>query len=134
MSLRDQLDINSETWRPNATDKQAANPDHPQDIVGTIVEIDQFDTEYGQCPAFVIKADDGNYWRWVVVGEVAQKRIATLDPRTGDDIGVRYLGRVPSPNRKDVSYHDWRIVLERGETAKASTIAQQQLALAEEPF
>ena len=127
MSLRDKLDINAETWRPNDSEKSPANPDHPKDIVGRIIDVEQYDTEFGPAPAFTILGDDDNVWRWVVVGEVAQKRVARLNPQMGDEIGVRYLGRVPSPTRKDTSYHDWRIVMEKGN-------GQQPLPLSDEPF
>ena len=116
MSLQDRLDATSTGWRPN---DQENFPGHPMSLLGHIVELDEIYTEYGAAPVIFILTDTGE-WRWVVLGEVATKRILKLNPAVGDLIGVRYLGEVPSPTRVDshgepLLYHDWKIVLERGD-------------------
>lgn len=116
VSVRDLLDIDAESWRPTT------NEAHPNPLAGLILEVATLDTEYGPAPSFTIQGDDGNYWRYVALGEVAQKRIASLNPQVGDTLGVKYKGRVPSPTRKEkdgspTMYHDWRIAVERGSAA-----------------
>lgn len=130
--LRERVEISAETWRPDLTDKN-----HADTLIGTIIETSTMDTDYGPAPSFIVEDEDGNYWRWVAIGEVAQKRVRSLDLRRGDGVGVKYLGKVPSPNRKEkdgspVMYTDWNIVSERAEAQSV----QQALPIdqSNEPF
>jgi hypothetical protein len=110
MAIADRLNGASEAWRPDLDGN-----DHPNPLVGKVVEVDQGESSYGTFPVVFITAEDGNEWRWSVLGGVAQKRIAKLQPSVGDEIGIRYLGKKPSPNYAGKFYADWKIVLEKGD-------------------
>jgi hypothetical protein len=109
MSLADRLDRPSEAWRP-ADPKEF--PGHPNPLIGTIVEIEEVEGDYGLYPLIHLRDDAGNEWRWSVFGGVAQGRIAKLEPKVGDKLGVKYLGDKPSRNFEGKKYRDWKIVLE----------------------
>jgi hypothetical protein len=115
MGLSDRLSASSEAWRPaDAKDY----PDHPNPLVGSIVEIEQLEGDYGAYPLIHIIDDDTNEWRWSVFGGVAQKRIAALKPAVGDRIGVKYIGESPSKNFPGKNYRNWKIVVEKAEGGK----------------
>jgi hypothetical protein len=107
MPLADRLSGASEPWRP------ADNEDHPNPLIGTVVEIDEGDGDYGPYPILYIKDDDGNEWRWHVFGGVAQGRMIKLRPEVGDTIGARFLGTVPSKTKGYKPYANWKIALEK---------------------
>lgn len=111
MSIADRLNSEARSWRPIDT---AEYPDHPNPLVGEVVEVETGDGDYGPFPILTLLDDDGNEWRWSVFGGVAQGRIQKLNPQVGDTLGVKYLGEKPSKNHANRTYHDWRIVLERG--------------------
>lgn len=126
MSISDRLDRTSESWRPDQSEKN-----HPDRLLGTILEIAAGLSEYGEHEILTIQDTAGNEWRWAVLGEVASKRVRELSPEVGDDIGVRYLGRVPSPTRKEkdgspVMYSDWRIIVEPKADGAALVQAKQK--------
>ncbi|MGH7484954.1 MAG: hypothetical protein ACREMY_05005 [bacterium] len=132
MSLKDRLDIESESWRPDLGE-------HDTYLIGIVADTGEFQTDYGMAPTVTVRDEAGNYWRWSVLGEVAQKRIGRLQPAVGDEIGVKYLGRRPSPTRtvKDgspVLYADWRIVLEKSSAAAEVTRQPSLAETADEPF
>lgn len=116
MPLADRLTGSSEPWRPADVKDY---PDHPNPLVGKIVEIDEGDGDYGPYPILYIEDEAGNEWRWHVFGGVAQGRIIKLRPAVGDNIGVRFLGTVPSKTKGYKPYANWKIVLEKasGEAA-----------------
>jgi hypothetical protein len=107
MSLRDRL-VDAEPWMPADPKKK-----HPQELIGTIIDIDEGDGDYGSYPILYIRDEAGNHWRWHVFGGVAQSRIVKLRPEIGDQIGARFIGEKPSKNFKGKNYRDWRIVVEK---------------------
>lgn len=133
MSLSERLDRPSESWRP-ADPKDF--PDHPQQLVGKIVEIEEIQGDYGMYPLLYIQDDDGNEWKWSVFGGVAQGRLAKLQPKVGDRIGVRYLGEKPSKNFQGKNYRDWKIIVEpaSGETVSPDWDAMAKTAEDEDDF
>jgi hypothetical protein len=110
MTIRDlssRLNGNSEAWRP------ADNEDHPNPLVGEVVEVETGEGDYGAYPILTIVGEDGAEWRWSVFGGVAQKRVAQLGPMVGDKVGAKYLGEEPSRNYPNRTYRNWKVVLER---------------------
>lgn len=111
LSIADRLSKDAQSWRPIDSTEY---PDHPNPLVGEVVETETGDGDYGEYPILTLLDDDGNEWRWSVFGGVAQGRIAKLNPQVGDTLGVKYLGEKPAKNFPNRTYHDWRIVIERG--------------------
>jgi len=111
MSVRDRMDAPvAEAWRPG---EPKDYPDHPNPLVGTIVEVSEGDGDYGPYPILYIRTDDGNEWRWHVYGSVAQNRIIALRPAVGDEIGVKFLGTEPSKVKGYAPYKNWKIVVDK---------------------
>lgn len=117
MSVRDRMDAPAaEAWRPGDKDF----PDHPNPLVGTVVEVSEGDGDYGPYPIIYIRDDAGNEWRWHVYGSVAQNRIIALRPAVGDEIGVKFLGTEPSKVKGYAPYKNWKIVLDKAAGSAAS--------------
>lgn len=118
MSVGDRMNApTAEAWRP-AEPKDY--PDHPNPLVGKVVEVDEGDGDYGPYPILYIQTESGDEWRWHVYGSVAQKRIIKLKPAVGDEIGVKYLGETPSKVKGYAPYKTWKIVLQKADGSTAS--------------
>lgn len=115
MPIDDRLSAESEAWRP-ADPKDF--PDHPNPLIGTIVEIEELTGDYGDYQLLHVIDDNGREWRWSVFGGVAQKRVAQLKPAVGDHIGAKYLGEKPSRNYPGKTYRDWKVIVEKGDGTK----------------
>jgi len=100
----------AEAWRPG---EPKDYPDHPNPLVGTVVEVSEGDGDYGSYPILYIRDDSGNEWRWHVYGSVAQNRVIALRPSVGDEIGVKFLGTEPSKVKGYAPYKNWKIVLDK---------------------
>lgn len=125
MSLADRVDSKSEAWRPKDT------PEHPNPLIGKIVEVDEGDGDYGVYPILYVQTEDGSEWRWHVFGGVAQGRILKLRPAVGDQIAAKYLGEEDSKNYKGKTYSNWKIVLEKAD-GKAAGIDYDSMKPEEE--
>jgi hypothetical protein len=107
MGLADRLAGNSEAWRP------ADNDDHPNPVVGTVVEVTTGTGDYGDYPLIFVQDEDGNEWRVHCFGSVLQSRIAALKPEPGDEIGIKYLGEEPAKAFPGKNYKNFKVVLEK---------------------
>lgn len=117
MSVKDRMDAPAaEAWRPGEPQDY---PDHPNPLVGEIVEVSEGDGDYGSYPILYIKDEVGNEWRWHVYGSVAQNRIIALRPEVGDEIGVKFLGTEPSKVKGYAPYKNWKIVIDKKGKAAA---------------
>lgn len=101
-SLADRLDRGTAPgWKPEVGDS----------IVGTIVDIDERDSAYGEgtYPVLTIRRDDDgeevavHCFHSVLKSEIARKR-----PQVNDAIGIRYLG-IPAGKK----YEMYRVVWEK---------------------
>lgn len=121
MSLREKLERESVSWRPDLEDS-----DHPQVIEGEIFEIDTGISDYGEYHILSIEDEvAGVLWRWNAFGSVAEKAIAQKRPQVGDRIAIAYQGEKPSRNFPGKNYADWRVLLERA-PANVAAVAPQQ--------
>lgn len=112
-TLHERLSRNPEPWKPTPGDL----------LVGTVLDITERTTEYGDYPIVTISNNDGS-WEFHAFHTVARQEIRRQRPNIGDLIGVRYLGK---PDGKD--YELYRIVIER-----LPTSPNPLPAIAEEPF
>ncbi len=90
-----------EAWRPDPGDK----------LVGTLVDVSEYDGGYGAYPVLVIRGDDGAEHAWHAMHSVARGEVGRLQPRIGERLGVKYLGKQIS--KSGVSYNGWRVAGDR---------------------
>jgi hypothetical protein len=97
-SLADRVDSNPTGWRPDPGDK----------IVGTIVDIDERESNYGSgvYPVVVVADDDGNEVAVHAFHTVLKKEIARQRPTVGDQIAIKYHGI-----REGQNYEFYRVVV-----------------------
>ena len=92
----DRLDSFPEAWRPETGDK----------LVGTIISLDERENEYGVYPIVTVLTDAGDELSWHAFHTVAKNELAKLEPRVGEQIGIKYHGRDKSDR-----YERWRVLM-----------------------
>ena len=128
MSLKDKLDEEYEqvdAWRPQPG----------QELIGTIVRINDRKTDQGVYPVVTIREADGSKLAFHAFHAVAKTRLAEENPLPGDEMAIRYLGEQEG---KNFTYHNYRIVVEHNQmpTKDAENVAatQQEKEDGEIPF
>ena len=104
MSIQDRLNRETETLSLEAG----------ASAVGILRELTLRDSDYGDpYPVVTIEKADGS--EVVVHGyhSVLRNRLLELDPRPGDEIGIKCLGKRTS--KSGTTYNDFKVVLERAE-------------------
>src|SRR5438105_4409765 len=106
MSIKDRLDEEqqrAEAWVPGTNDE----------LIGRIVSIStRTSGGYDPYPIYTVKPEDGDALAFHAYHTVAQNLLNEVEPRVGDEIGIRYLGKV-TPDGGGNPYHSYRIVIER---------------------
>lgn len=104
MSIEDRLNRETETLSLEAG----------ASAVGILRELTLRDSDYGDpYPVVTIEKADGS--EVVVHGyhSVLRNRLLELDPRPGDEIGIKVLGQRTS--KAGTKYHDYKVVIDRAE-------------------
>ena len=110
MSIDDRLDGESEAWKPKPGDK----------LVGTVLEVSTRQSEFsGEYPLVTIETGDGREVEWHAFHSVAKSQLARVDPRPGDELGVKFLG-LKKPESGNSEYNDYKVVSEPAEPAPKS--------------
>lgn len=92
-------------------------------LVGTLLRFEQIETKLGPATIAVIEDDDdGTEWGVLLGRAVLKKRFETLDPKPGDNIGLKYVGYVEPKNKDMNGYHNYVMKVQRT-SAAPSTIA-----------
>ena len=102
-SMHDRLDTFADAWKPEPGDK----------LIGTVVDLDERDSAYGDepYPIVTIETDDGNELAFHAFHTVARNELAKQRPVVGDRIGVAYHGKKDGKN-----YESYRVIVERTES------------------
>jgi hypothetical protein len=95
-SLEERLDSAATGWKPNPGDR----------LVGTVLDLDTRDGEYGEYPIVTIQTDLGDEIAIHGFHTVLRREFAKRQPQVGERIGVKYLGK------SDRGYESYRIVWE----------------------
>lgn len=104
MSLKDRLDAgNAEAWKPESAGEE---------LLGKIVELSSNTTSYGTYPIVVIQPESGEPKAFHAFHTVARDQLEKGYPSIGDEIGVRYLGKVATPDGDYEGYQNYRVVIE----------------------
>jgi hypothetical protein len=103
VTLQDRLAREPEIWRPEPG----------QSLTGTLVEIEMRPSDFGaDYPVVTLLDADGNEFVFHAFHTTARTELAKLRPEPGDQIGIRYRGKVEG--RKN-PYESYRILVERAE-------------------
>lgn len=133
------LDIMAELMRDGDTDTGWPKAWHPETepvLVGTVLRFTVAPGQHGPCKTAIIQRDDDTrvaVWQNSVVLE---SLFATEDPKPGEKIGLRYLGKHPEKN-----YKKFRLIVDRAEApspaphvARLTTPDVQVDSCATDPF
>lgn len=103
-SMSEKLNRQSEGWKPSVGDE----------IIGTVADVSERETEFGVYPLVTIEATDGRLVDVHCFHTVLKKELGRIKPKAGDEIGIKYLGK---PEGR--SYESYKVVLERTGPAPA---------------
>jgi hypothetical protein len=104
MSIQDRL--NRET--------EVAKLEAGESVVGTLLDLALRDSDYGDpYPVVTIETADGREVDVHGYHSVLRNRLLELDPRPGDQLGIKSLGKRTS--KSGSTYNDYRVVLERAD-------------------
>jgi hypothetical protein len=117
-SYSDALDLEGVPYRPD-------EGEHPTKLIGTLVDIDERDSDYSTEPYFVLSIEnqeDGVTYSWHAFHTVARKAVKRTNPQVGDVVGVKYVGpaekKTAKPGQQPAII--WRFrVFERGTYGQA---------------
>ncbi len=105
LSLRDRLAFEPETWQPAPGDM----------VTGEVVDVKEIEGKFdkpGETHPFVDILTDREKLtgvRWFAGHTVAKNEVRKQGVRPGDQIGVKYLGKV---TKNGNTYEGWRVVVE----------------------
>ena len=97
-SLEERLDSFADPWKPNAGEK----------LVGTVVDLDERDGEFGKYPIVTVRTGEGDDLAFHAFHTVARNELAKQRPQVGERIGIAYRGK---PVGK--TYESYRIIVDR---------------------
>jgi hypothetical protein len=102
-SIRDELDMPvAKGWRPKPGDA----------LVGKVLRVETAQSDYGEpYPLVTILTDEGQYIAVHAFHSVLKNEFAKTKPARGDEIGLRYIGKVAGGN--DRSYESYRVVVHK---------------------
>jgi hypothetical protein len=98
VSIEHDLDRDPTSWRPQPGEK----------IVGTVVDLATIDRGYGDYLVVTLRTDDGDELDVHCYHTVLASELARLQPRVGERLGIKYLGR--DDGRR---YERYRVRIER---------------------
>lgn len=129
-SMKDRLDAErAESWKPEPG----------EELIGKITDLGRRTTEWGTYTIVTVQPESGPPLAFHAYHTVAANQLADESPTIGDEIGIRYLGKVDAPSSQYGSYQGYRIVVDHPAgwapamtpDAEADLAAQQ--ATGEEP-
>jgi hypothetical protein len=102
-SMKDRLDAgNAEAWKPEPNDE----------LIGKVVGLSRRTTEWGPYQIVTVQREDGTTAAFHAYHTVAANLLKDEQPGIGDEIGIRYLGKVDAPNSQYGSYEGYKLVVD----------------------
>ena len=116
----------AEAWRPSD-----AHFDHPEVIVGELVDVTAAHTSYGPTRVVTLRTSEGKEWAVWLVKTVLRQEFEKLQPRRGELVAVRFLGRVDAREGRP-AYDAFRVVVDRDDVGDwgASAVEDEATAAA----
>jgi hypothetical protein len=107
--------------------REAWRPGPGESIAGTLIALDQRESNYGGTyPLLTIHADDGRVLDVHAYEAVLLDELAKLRPRVGERLGIAYLGK-----HAERGYHRYRVVVDRDTPAAIDWAQYSEQAAAE---
>jgi hypothetical protein len=101
--IEDRLEADfAPAWRPERGEK----------LVGEVVAISERTGGYGSYPIVTLRRDDGGEVAIHAFHQVLAARLAEVQPKVGEHLGVKYEGEINGGERR---YHSYRVVVDRPE-------------------
>lgn len=111
MGIKERLDEGrekSEAWRPSEAGDE---------LIGEVKKVGSWTSadypEQGPYPIITVEQENGERLAFHGFHTVAKDQIAEEKPEPGDQIGIRYLGFVDTPQSTYAGYHNYHVVSER---------------------
>jgi hypothetical protein len=105
MSLKDRLDEETQTaeaWRPEPNDE----------LIGIVRRYNMRKMDDGtEYPIVTVEQEDGQKFAWHAFHSVGRNQLEEDKPRPGDEMGVRYLGKVDGKDG-GYDYHSYRVAVD----------------------
>lgn len=130
MSITERLNMEAAGWKPEpgAT------------LVGTVIDTSEREGDFGVYPIVTVSPEGGgdpiaiHAFHFTLRGKLAENKV-----EVGDEIGVRYIGKVQSKTKGGADYHSYKLVSQKGSDASVDWAKQAAIAAAEafgveEPF
>lgn len=95
------LDAEMAGWRPEVGEK----------LIGIIANMEEagHNSQYGVYPLITVRKADGEMVAWHAFHHVVREALKHKNPRIGDRIGAKYLGKAKS---SDFEYDNYKVVVE----------------------
>lgn len=117
MSIQDRLNRETET----------AKLEEGESVIGTLLDLALRDSDYGDpYPVVTLETADGREVDVHGYHSVLRNRLLELDPRPGDKLGIKCLGK--RTGKSGTAYMDYRVVIERDEVAAANAAVAEATA------
>lgn len=101
----------------------AWRPEPGEILVGVVVEYDQGHTAYGPVRTVIIAGEDGRRVSLWLSSTVLLQLFQRHQPKPGERIGLKYLGKDP-----DKGYHRYRLLVDRPVTLELSPLGGEDEA------
>src|SRR5271165_2925196 len=80
------------------------NPEPGDEIKGKMVSVHLMQGDYGPTPILTLENDEGRF-AVSVRGTVFRERMAEIQPKRGDELAIKYLGKKAPKSGKGKPYH-----------------------------
>ena len=98
-------------------------PDKPgEKIIGKFLRVETRESDHGPYPVVIFTDDEADLRSWHAFHAAAQAQLAQARPEPGEQIGIKYGGKVTS-ERTGREYVDWRVVVDRPEPTDWDAVA-----------
>lgn len=119
----------AEAWKP----EKAGDTLH-----GFVTDLGLIDSEYGEYPVVTIQNSDGVERAVHAFHETLRNSMLQARPTIGEEIAVRYLGRVSEPKNGGKPYENYRVVTNveadaNGFWAKAASTKAPRATVSDDP-
>jgi hypothetical protein len=111
-------------WMPKAGDV----------LEGTVASIDSGNSAYGVYPIVTVEQEDGEKRAVHCFHTTIRGQLGRIQPKVGDPIGIKYLGKKQSSTNKDRKYDAYRVVSDQGGYDWSREVDQPDIDPDEAPY
>jgi len=90
-------------------------------VVGTVLGFSTVHGDYGPQTVMTIEQEDGDEVAVYVSNLVLKNQLKAADPKVGEKVGVKYLGKLKSAQGRE--YKNWVVLMDRPEPAEGASFS-----------